>query len=176
MSIAIELLVSLKIPDVTAGTAKRAFQRRMGLGEVLADLKRADWWRIEVAAETEDEALAMGRELAEQTNLFVNPNKHVYECALHVVPPSKDGDLTAVSVLTGFEDEASAAMTAQALRGRLGYGDRIGEVERGTLWTFYLREPDLAKAKALAEEMTVSKSRERGLLVNPHSMWWRAVG
>ena len=78
-----------------------------------------------------------------------------------------------VGVLTGFDGDASADLTAQALRGRLGYGDRVGQVERGILWTFFLREADPAKAQALAEAMTVTRGREQGLLVNPHSMWWR---
>lgn len=175
MSVTVELVVSLKIPDVTAVTARRALQRRMGYGDVLADLKRADWWRLEILTEDPAAALELGRELAEQTNVFVNPNKHVYECVARVVPPPTPPGATAVSVLTGFEGEASADLVAQALRGRLGYGDRIGQVERGTLWTFILREPDPARAVALAEAMTVSTSREQGLLVNPHSQWWRRV-
>ncbi len=176
MKTPIELLVWLKIPDVTALTARRALQRRMGYGEVLADLKRADWWRLEVEAADEPAALALGHELAEQTTCFVNPNKHLYRVASHAGAIEAPDGLTAVGVLTGFDGDASADLTAQALRGRLGYGDTVGQVERGTLWTFLLREPDLDRARALAEAMTVTSNREHGLLINPHSMWWRWAG
>lgn len=175
MSEAVELLVSLKIPDVTAITARRTLQNRMGYGEVLRDLRRADWWRLELAVDDFDAALALGRELAEQTNCFVNPNKHVYDCLPRVeLPAVEDG--SAAAVLVGFYDEATASMTQRALQGRLGYGGQVLKVDRGTLWTFILAEPEPAKAQALVEAMTISGGRESGLLVNPHSMWHRWIG
>lgn len=175
MSESVELLVALKIPDVTAVTARQALQRRMGYGQVLADLRRADWWRLELDVPGPAAALALGRELAEQTNCFVNPNKHVYECVARVTPPPAGDGARAVCVLTGFRDEALAELTAQALRGRLGYGERIAGLEHGTLWTLTLNEPDAARARELAERMTLSDRRDSGLLANPHSMWWRLV-
>ncbi len=173
MSIAVELTVSLKIPDVTALTARRALQGPMGYGEVLGDLTRADWWRLTLDVATEDEALALGRELAEQTNVFVNPNKHVFRVALAAAGREPRGGLTPVSVLTGFKDEAKAALALAALQGRLGYGQKVVGVELGTLWTFWLKEADAEKAKELAATMTVTADRHSGLLANPHSMWWR---
>ncbi|MBI2300431.1 MAG: hypothetical protein HYU66_16070 [Armatimonadetes bacterium] len=173
MDLSIELLVSLKIPDVTAITARRTLQRRMGYAEVLAELTRADWWRIGVVAADQAAARALGRELAEETNCFVNPNKHVCRVVTAVdLPPAGPGQ-SLLGVLTGFVGEATGDMTAAALRGRLGYGDRVTAVERGTLWTFRLNEPDADRARALVEEITISRGRESGLLVNPHSMWWR---
>ncbi|MCC7495392.1 MAG: hypothetical protein IT204_23785 [Fimbriimonadaceae bacterium] len=172
MSADIELTVALKIPDVTAVTARRTLQGRLGYGEQLADLRRADWWRLTVAP-AGDAALALGQELAERTNVFVNPTKHVYRCAQRAAAPAAPAGCTAVGVLTGFLDEATADLTLQALRGRLGYGDRVLAVQRGTLWTFHLRTTDLAAARDLAAAMTVSRDRATGLLVNPHSQWWR---
>ena len=175
MSIALELTVSLKIPDVTALTARRALQGPMGYGEVLGDLTRADWWRLDLDVETEDEALSLARELAEQTNVFVNPNKHVFRVAAHAGLREPRGGLTPVGVLTGFKDDAKAALALDALQGRLGYGGRVVGLELGTLWTFWLRESDPAKACDLAGRMTVTEDRHSGLLANPHSMWWRAL-
>ncbi len=74
----IELLVSLKIPDVTALTAAGALRRRMGYADALKKLQRADYYRFEVDAGSDEEAQRLVTELAEKTNLFVNPNKHVF--------------------------------------------------------------------------------------------------
>jgi phosphoribosylformylglycinamidine (FGAM) synthase PurS component len=175
MVIPVELTVSLKIPDVTALTARRALQGPMGYGAELADLRRADWWRLQLEAADDEAALALARALAEQTNVFVNPNKHVFQVSLHAgVRASRPGVVT-VGVLTGFHDEAKAALALEALQGRLGYGEQVRGLELGTLWTFHLRTAEPAQARALAERMTVSHHRDSGLLVNPHSMWWRFV-
>jgi phosphoribosylformylglycinamidine (FGAM) synthase PurS component len=175
MKHAVELLVTLKIPDVTAATARQALQRRLGYAALLADLRRADWWRIEVEADSAQAALALGQELAERTNLFVNPNKHRYTCQTAWTPePAGDGQTT-VGVVTGFHDDASSELTAHALQGRLGYGGRVLSLDHGTCWSLVLNEPDPAKAVALAEAMAVSRTRSDGLLANPHSQWWRIV-
>lgn len=174
MSQQVELTVSLKIPDVTAITARRALQGPMGYGDALAELTRADWWRLALDVDDEAAALALGRTLAEQTNVFVNPNKHVFKVAAHAVArPAKEG-LTAVGILTGFHDEAKAALALRALQGRLGY-PQVQALELGTLWTFHLREADPAAARALAERMAVTADRHSGLLANPNSMWWRVL-
>lgn len=174
MIIAVELAVTLKIPDVVAISARQTLRRRLGHA-ALAELGRADWWRLELEAADADAALDLGRELAEATNCFVNPNKHVYRIGLTTpLPPPREG-LRTVAVLTGFHDDATAELTAQALRGRLGYGERVRRVELGTLWVFQLAVADDAAARALAEQMTVTRSQHEGLLVNPHSMWWRPV-
>ena len=175
MSISVELTVSLKIPDVTALTARHTLQGAMGYGAELAELTRADWWRIDVEAADEAAALALGGELAEQTNVFVNPNKHVFRVSTHAHTREPRPGLLPVGILTGFRDDAKAAMALAALQGRLGYGDRVRGLELGTLWTFWLRTTDAAEAHRLAERMTLTTDRHSGLLVNPHSMWWRAL-
>lgn len=173
--IAVELVVTLKIPDVTALTARHALQQQLGYGDVLADLRRADWWRLSLAVDSAELALGLARELAEATPLFVNPNKHTYTLDTRPPLPKPLPGTMVIGVLTGFHDDATADLTAQALRGRLGYGDRVAAVEHGTLWTLFLREPDAAKARVLAERITVSRRRGEGLLANPHSQWWRLV-
>jgi|YNPNPStandDraft_1061719.scaffolds.fasta_scaffold23841_2 phosphoribosylformylglycinamidine (FGAM) synthase PurS component len=180
----IELTVKLKIPDVTAITARNTLQRRLGYAHVLRDLQREDYWALTVQAEDEAQAWELGTELAERTNVFVNPNKHTYR--LNVRPLQPGGDLEggvppsltpqeplSVRVLTGFLGDASASLTQEALQGRLGYGQVIQAVERGTLWTLILNTADPVQARQWAEEMVVTRGVRQGLLVNPHSQWWR---
>ena len=61
----VELLVSLKIPDVTALTAANTLRRRMGYEGVLDRLERADYFLFEVEAATPDEACAVVRRTME---------------------------------------------------------------------------------------------------------------
>jgi hypothetical protein len=166
---AVELLVRLKIPDVTALTAANSLRRRMGYADVLERLQRADYYRLGLNAATVEEALALAKELAEDTNLFVNPNKHVYELRL----PEAAGEPTAapaqeVEVLVTDPNDGSAQGALSALQGRLGYGDRVASLTKGVLWLMDLRAPDHESAKALAREMAVTERIDRGLLVNPH--------
>lgn len=162
----VELLVRLKIPDVTALTAANALRRSMGYTQ-LRELGRADYYRLALNADTDDEAVALARELAEKTNLFVNPNKHVYE-----VVTSREAAAPAqgqhAQVLVTDPHDGSAEGMLSALQGRLGYADRVAGLTRGVLWTMVLDVPDAAGARRLAAEMAETKSLEKGLLVNPH--------
>ena len=165
---AVELLVRLKIPDVTALTAAGALRRRMGYGQVLRSLKRADYYRLELAAAKGEEALALAKELAEKTNLFVNPNKHVYElrAGTHDAPPSEQTQVVQVLVTDPTDGSAEGALTA--LQGRLGYDDRVQGLLKGVLWTLELGCDTREEARGLAEQMAVTTARDRGLLLNPH--------
>ena len=176
----VELLVRLRIPDVVALTARNTLKRRMGYADVLADLKRADYWRLTLNVASPEHALVLARDLAENTNLFVNPNKHSYSVA--VVPrelraaaatdpresaaPSS-GPIEARVLITS-PDDAGGEQACEALQGRLGYGDEVAEVRKGTLWILSINAADAAQARRLAEEMTITHRIDRGLLLNPH--------
>jgi len=178
----IHLFVKLKIPDVTAITARNTLQRRLGYGEILRDLEREDYWAITVEVPDAAAAEQLGTELAERTNVFVNPNKHTYRLTVgqarpegappREAEPGQAGPET-VRVLTGFLGDATARLTQDALQTRLGYGDTIVNVERGTLWNLTLRADNPEQARQIAEEITVTRGGQQGLLINPHSQWWR---
>lgn len=160
------ILVRLKIPDVTALTAANALRRSMGYSQ-LKELKRADYYRLELAVDTEAEAIALARELAEKTNLFVNPNKHVYEVwTSREEEPPAEGQVAHVLV-TDPHDGSAEGMLA-ALQGRLGYGGKISGLTKGLLWTMVIDTQDPEEAKRLAAEMAETRSLDKGLLVNPH--------
>ena len=166
----VELLVKLKIPDVTALTAANALRRRMGYADVLHELRRADYYLFDVEAETEEEAIETVRDIAEHTNLFVNPNKHSFEVALWRPPgePAKVGhDLYRVRCIVRDADIDRGAALLDDLR-RLGYGDKVKGLTAGTLWVMTIRAPDSQTARRIAEEITITRSRTKGLLANPH--------
>ncbi len=166
----VELLVKLKIPDVTALTAANALRRRLGYADVLEDLKRADYYLFDVEADSEQQALELVREIAEHTNLFVNPNKHSFEVAMWEPPsePAKVGEnLYRVRCMVRDADIDRGAALLEDLR-KLGYGERVKALTAGTLWIMTIRAPDPQTARNIAEEITITRSRTRGLLANPH--------
>ena len=162
----VALLVRLKIPDVTALTAANALRRSLGYTQ-LKSLLRADYYRLRLNVDTPAAALALAHELAEKTNLFVNPNKHVFE-VLTDPRAVAGGDGHVARVLVTDPHDGSAEGMLAALQGRLGYGDRVQGVTRGVLWTLTLDCASADEAKALAAAMAETRSLEEGLLVNPH--------
>ena len=171
----IELLVSLKIPDVTALTAVSAIRRRLGFEDVVKELRRSDYYSLDLDVAGADAARELATELAEKTNLFVNPNKHEYEIRLPETrqdqPPQQDG-LWRVEVLVTDIEGAEAPEIERALTERLGYGGQVAAVRQGILWTLLLAAASAVEARSTAESITVTKSRDQGLLVNPHFQAW----
>lgn len=169
MTYQIELLVRLKIPDVTALTAANALRRRLGYADRLVDLKRADHYLFSVEASSAEEAEAFVCQLAQKTTLFVNPNKHVFETR----PVSGEQGVTGreetyeVRCLVRDADYDPGAPLLEALR-KMGFGDRVTGLEAGTLWTLKVKAASCEEALEMAREMAVTKSRNHGLFANPH--------
>ena len=176
----IELLIKLKIEDVTAVTARRTLTQDMGYKDVLKNLFREEYWRIEVEVENEEEAEKLGKELAEKRKLFVNPNKHTYKIAVSQEKRGQSDFLVSnqeeeikegfhkVKVLVNYREDEGAILTEETLRNTLSYGNIIKGVRRGVLWALLLKA-DKEKAKELAQEIILTKNMDKGLLVNPHS-------
>jgi phosphoribosylformylglycinamidine (FGAM) synthase PurS component len=173
--ISVELVVSLKIPDVTALTAGNAIRRRLGYEDALKALDRADYYCLELDVEDREAAEALVSEVAEETNLFVNPNKHVYEVRFPEdrTGVSEDGEWL-VSVLVTSPDDSSGEGIASALNGRLGYRE-VQSVVTGVLWTMRIAADSEDAAREIAEAITVTRSQSQGILMNPHfqeyEMW-----
>jgi hypothetical protein len=171
----VELLVNLKIPDVTALTAANTLRRRMGFADTLKVLGRTDYYRLSLQAA---DGLALAAELAEQTNLFVNPNKHAFvvrPAREQPLGPHAEQGLWLVEALVTDAAGPAAPGLVSALRDRLGYGAAVSEVERGVLWTLYLACSGADEARDLAAAIVVTRSRERGLLMNPHFQTWNIL-
>ncbi len=174
----VELLVSLKIPDVTALTAASSIRRRLGYDDVLKELRRSDYYSLDLNTTDPQAANGLAQELAEKTNLFVNPNKHSYEVRSpqqHTGGPNQQEGLWRVEVLVTDAEGAEADDIQQALTQRLGYGGRVSAVRRGILWTLLLTAASADEARDIAESITVTRSRSEGLLVNPHFQAWEII-
>ena len=175
--IAAELVVGLKIPDVTALTAANAIRRRLGYADTLAEFRRADYYCLDLDADDEAAALDLVRDMAERTNLFVNPNKHSFTVrTLDERGGGGDGDGThTINVLVTDPADASPAGILGSLQGMSAYGEVVQGVRRGVLWTMKLVADSEQQAMKMAEDITVTRSQSQGLLMNPHfqeyEMW-----
>jgi phosphoribosylformylglycinamidine (FGAM) synthase PurS component len=166
----IELLVTLKIPDVTALTAANTIRRRLGYAERLVSLQRADYYRLEIEAESEAVALDLVRELAQRTNHFVNPNKHSFTVRpfeQRVSPPSRDGDFEVEVLTTDAERDRSGDLEAALSSDRLAQG-HVKTVRTGVLWALRLRAERPQEALEMARDIAITRARDQGLLANPH--------
>lgn len=166
----IELLVTLKIPDVTALTAANSLRRRLGYAQRLVALQRADYYCLEVEAESDKAALALVTQLAQRTNYFVNPNKHTFMARVlepRVNPPKRKGGYEVEVVVTDAEGDRSGDLE-QALAGEPLAEGKVRAVHTGVLWVLTLKADTAQDALELAREITVTRARDQGLLANPH--------
>ncbi len=167
--ITVELVVGLKIPDVTALTAANAIRRRLGYADVLEVLERADYYRLALDVTDREAAEALVREMAERTNLFVNPNKHTYDVRFpedRTGVGAEDGRFV-VNVLVTSPDDGTGADIAALLHSHHGY-PQVESVETGVLWTMHLVAESEARAREIAEDIAVTRSQGQGILMNPH--------
>jgi phosphoribosylformylglycinamidine synthase len=161
------LTVALRGADPTALTATYAVRHRLGLGSEIAALERLQLWRFDVAAPSVAEALDRARGWVTQSQLFVNPNQHVYrlEGAGEATRPAVvDG----VWIAVGDRPDQEGVAATRLVRERLG-GTALVEARRAVVWQLrFAPGVDTARRRACAAEVAVARTRQRGLLANPH--------
>ena len=185
----IELLVKLKTVDSIALTAKNTLQKDMGYQGTLLDIRREEYYLIEVESKSIEEAKKLGSEFATVTKTIVNPNKHTY--TLRVIEGMvNDKEQRASRTESGIEKSAEAAgekspfviavlvcykqdekaqILKDTLKNTLGYGNSVRSVSRGMLWKLIINARTGVRAKEIAEEIASARSMEKGLLANPNS-------
>lgn len=145
----INLRVWLIIPDAEAATVKNTLVRRMGFGDVLADVKKERLFSIEIdSGDPQELAKAFAKEL-------VNENKESYKASFDDL--KFEGAYVPVKVELHIED-GEAISTRDRLRNRLGFKN-VKNVEKATIWKLYLKD---------GNQERVAKEIAEGLLTNPH--------
>lgn len=145
----INLRVWLKIPDAEASTVKNTLVRRMGFGEVLADVKKERLISIDVdSGDPRDLAKSFAKEL-------VNENKE--SCKILIDELNFEDAYVPVKVALHIEDGEAISMQNR-LRNRLGFKN-VTSLKKATIWKLYLVGVDQQR---IAEEIA------EGLLINPH--------
>ena len=151
MSQKINLRVWLKIPDAEAATVKNTLIRRLGYGNILADVKKERLFSIEVdGGDPADLARSFAKEL-------VNENKESHK--VYVDELVYEDEYVPVKVALHIED-GEAISIRERLRSRLGFSNVV-DVKKATVWKMYfktLRPEAQIAAREIAEK----------LLINPH--------
>lgn len=176
-----QLWVRLKVIDLVVQTAWITLTETMGFSEDLRGMRRYAWWRFD--AEGPDAAAiseAIDREIR-LDSAFTNQNKHRYHLAveaggervvtgdldLGADAPGGGPGIFVCDLLVTERESARDAGYAARLAPRLR-GVRVAGVRSGEVWRLLVRARDAAEAAAKVEEMSVSRSRRHGLLLNPH--------
>lgn len=159
------VVVFNKLPDQEAITTYHTLTELMGYEEVLSGLNRAVYFKV--LSENDDEQHKLLNRVIKRTTIFLNPNKEFYRIL--------DGDLNSL-----FETDNGVVNSFVLVKNRDGGDDladqlhklwgfeEILSIERHILWNLQFYE-GVENIEGLVEEMTILKSRERGLLANPHS-------
>lgn len=145
----INLRVWLIIPDAEAATVKNTLIRRLGYGDILADVKKERLFSIDVdSGDPVELAKAFAREL-------VNENKESHKVLIDEL--RFEGAYVPVKVALHIED-GEAISTRDRLRNRLGFKN-VRAVEKATIWKLYLKGENQER---------VAKEIADGLLINPN--------
>ena len=86
-----------------------------------------------------------------------------------IAPPSASGAFAVAFMAYDLEDGVSRLPAGH-------WPARDHEILEAQLWTIVLRADDADRARTRAEEILVTRTRTRGLLVHPHMEGWMAVG
>ncbi|HQH72262.1 MAG TPA: hypothetical protein PK360_09295 [bacterium] len=169
---AIQIHVTLKIPDNIARTALQAARTRLDF-ENLAALRRSEFWELVFPGRVPRLASQTATRLVEKTWFFANPNKHHWR----VVPADQtlaEGAVLPVPgpssalILVRDRVDGTAEAVLDALHALVPEEERPASLTRGTLWLAEFENLDAGAAREAAERLAVSVSRTQGLLANPH--------
>lgn len=160
------LTTRLKVADPTALTALATLRDRLGLADRLKGLSREEVFLFSMSPSTPKPA-ELVEQLARQTNLFLNPNKHAFrittgEAAQRVTSSDSQAWLL---VWARGEGEALEA----SVHRHLGLA-AIESIRKGWLWTM-TPEPgiDPPAFQVAARGAAIGDGRRRGFLVQ--SAW-----
>lgn len=131
---AIEMVVSLKVPDTTAITALQTLQR-IGFNKI-KDVKRADYYKFLI----EDDEEKFKSQIC-KADILVNANKHAYNFSIQK-------DNTIKILVKNINDGESGILST--LKNRLGFKN-IEKVEKATLWSLAI-DADEKEAIKIAEK------------------------
>lgn len=165
------LTTTLKTRDAVEATANHTLKNDLGYQDILARISRQDYWEIALSQRSDpstEQALMV--KLAEETRVFVNPNKHIYEILpLDAIAARKvEPGIYRIPVAVRSIDDRKGTSALKTLVSLYGYGEQIKAIGNGVLWTLDIQAESMTKAMEIAERIVVTNHRRSGLLANPH--------
>ena len=183
MKASAKLWVRLKVIDLVAQTAWMTLTEKMGFGDDLTGIRRYSYWAMEAEGEGATAVCeAIDREIR-MDSAFTNQNKHMYSLAVtggedgaaagdldieRDFPRVEGGDrIFACDLFVSEQGGGKDEGYRERLNARLSEA-KITGIRSGEVWRILVRAGDPEEAARKVEEMAVTRSRKRGLLLNPH--------
>lgn len=173
----LDLRVDLKTGDLVRQTAIMALDETLGWHGILVALRRSDLWRFRGQGDHFREAVE--KEVA-RTSVFVNTTKHRAEFSEgawdYGAPLNPDEALEPARVkgerhwrlqLLVTEEGGEREGLRRRVQPRLGDA-KLESLQGGVLWDIILKAENKDTARGALTGLALSRSRERGLLLNPH--------
>ena len=162
----LDFLIQRRGTDPAAETALHALRDLMHVP--IVDVTRGTLWRFDIDGHDDVDALqAALQRAASRAGRYVNTNRdacHWLDAAgRRVVATAGTGCAVSLWITSGGgEDElARAYFEAQT-------GARLTKARRGTFYCLATAEADPEKARAQILDVAVTRTRQHGLLANPH--------
>lgn len=169
------IITETVVADVTTQTAADTLRHDLGLGQRLVSLKRKDIWLFRLSLEDKDACVEFTTRLAENTKLFVNPNKHRYSVVampMGTIPPDPvkvDDGVYQFTFVVRFREDFRGIAAKEDLNRLYKVGGEVESIDTGMLWEIQLRATSDDDAMETFQRVLVAKDRKTGLFVNPHS-------
>ena len=166
MSETLALLVRHRVEDLAARTAEETIRGRIEGGEHLERLGREELWEFTFRAGSGCEKRI--RKLTEESNLFVNPNKHHHRFTADVLSGREGGGYL---LRVHNRDDLDGDVAFDTLVNQYDC-EGLERVRFGTVWVIHVSAVKGERAAALTERFAVTRGPRDGLLVNPHYQDW----
>ncbi len=167
------LTTVLKTRDAVAETAYQTLIHDMNYSDIVVGLTRQDWWKIDLELDSDqNNPESIVKELAENTRVFVNFNKHSYRIISNTndsfsAKLMKDGRYV-IHVLVRNREDRAGKNAMKTLHALYDAGKHVANTENGVLWTIVLQTESEQQAIQFAEDIAKTKTRDKGLLANTH--------
>jgi hypothetical protein len=171
-SLEYKIVVFNKLPDQEAITAFHTLTEFMGYKDLLTGLNRAKYFKV-LSQEISDPDAKI-QEILERTTLFLNPNKEYYRILNNdldiLFKKNEDAVINKFVLVKDIEEKNNIA---NELHKRWGFEEITG-IYPYVLWNLQFKE-DIESVDDLVGEIVRLRSREEGLLANPHSQEYELI-
>ncbi len=133
---AIEMFVSLKVPDNVAITAFNTLKK---MGYKLKELERLDYYKFDISGDEKK-----FKDEISKVDIVVNANKHKFSFSTEA--NNKNNDYKKINVLVQDLDNGSGLLSV--LKERLGFKN-IKKIEKGVLWAMHFKKDADAEKNAV---------------------------
>jgi hypothetical protein len=194
MKILVELMVRLKVMDLVTQTAWMTLTEKLGFAGTLRGMVHYWYWGMEAEGKDRETILGEIDRVIRLDSAFTNQNKHRYllraggteaqrgDPALDRDCPVMDGGAAPADVKELFtfdclireRDPAREKGFVERLSARLK-AVTVQDVTYGEAWRLLVSAPSGDAALEHVERMLVSRSRQEGLLLNPHYQRYRIM-